>query len=96
MHNIFFTAEAKNNIHDIKSYIDESNPWYSDHVISVIINVINNLSYFPNLWKDVDWFEWVKELIEPNFKHRIIYRINNNPIEILTIFKYQDKYYENI
>lgn len=91
MFKILLSQEAIDNLEDIKNFIAVDNEQYSNKVIDIILNVVNNISYFPNLWKDVEWYDWLRELIEPNFWYRIVYRIlDNKEIEIVTIFKYKD------
>lgn len=88
MFKIFLSNEALDNLDEIKSFIASDNSEYAQKVIDIILNTINNLSYFPNLWKELENYDWLRELVEANFWYRIVYRIlGQNEIEIVTIFK---------
>ena len=92
MYKIILSKEAVDNLQDIKDFISIDNVVYAEKVIDVIMTTITSLSTFPNIWKNLHWYNWLKELVEPNFQHRIIYRISDDEIEIVSIFKYMDKF----
>jgi hypothetical protein len=56
-------------------------------VIEKIFDTISNISIFPNIWKELEWE--IREIVEPNYKFRIIYKVKGEliEIEIISIFK---------
>jgi len=83
MYSIEFTPISEEDINFIQSYIGE----YSNVVLNKIFHTIANLSYFPHLWFERK--DSLKEIIDSNFKFRIIYKIEEKKkiIYILSIFK---------
>lgn len=91
MHNnIIFTQESKNNLNSIYSFIFKDSENNAKKVVSDLILSINNLLFFPELWKKI----WLNKRILINSKHKfkIIYSINENKIIIYSIYK-NKKYY---
>ncbi len=92
MYKIIISPRANNNLTEIKEYISLDNSLMANKVIEKIFNTISNISLFPNIWKEIKW--WFRELVEPNYKFRIIYRIKNEQIEIeiISIFKNKNSF----
>ena len=91
MFQVKYKISSKIDIREIFNYIKIDNPYYAEKVIHTLITFINNnLSIFPNLWKD----KWLglREIIEPTFKYRIIYKIKWNDVFIVSIFKNKNLY----
>jgi len=81
--------EWLNDLEQIKLFISSDNVIISEKVISSIINTIQYLSVFPNLW--VSKNEIYREIVEPAYKYKIRYKIESNYIYIMTIYKFKNK-----
>ena len=82
---------ANEDLIQIKKYISTDNEFYAKKVINSILYTINRqLLYFPKIWKEVDKLENLREIIETNYKFRIIYMIDWNNIHIISIFKHRN------
>ena len=88
MHNIYYTPEAEENLVNIFSYISEDNAFEAAKVLVNIKNSIDILKLFPFAWKIID--DDFRILIETKYKFKIVYKIKNNSVFIVSIFKYQD------
>lgn len=78
-----------NDIDEIKAFIELDNRIISEKVVSSIMNTIQYLSVFPQLWVLKNWDS--REIVESVYKYKIRYKLINNIIYIFTIYKYQNK-----
>ena len=90
MLNIVYSNRASNDIDEIKSFISKDNEYYADKVIETIFNFTNNLWLYPLLGKEISITWWLREIVEPIFRYRIIYKFNGADIVIISILKYKD------
>lgn len=89
MYEIIFSEESLNDIDEIKAFIELDNRIISEKVVSSIMNTIQYLSVFPQLWVLKNWDS--REIVESVYKYKIRYKLINNLIYIFTIYKYQNK-----
>ncbi|MDD2870533.1 MAG: type II toxin-antitoxin system RelE/ParE family toxin [Candidatus Gracilibacteria bacterium] len=85
MYNIEFQESADENLDFIFSYIAEDNGIVAIKVINKINQTIQNLRLFPYMGKP--YFELMREIVEPKYKFRILYKIVGNNIFIVSITK---------
>jgi len=92
MLNIEFQELAHENLDFIFSYIAENDKIIAIKVIQKINNTIKNLELFPYMWKPTIWR--LREIIEPKYKFRIIYYLNEEEktITIISIFKNKNNF----
>ncbi len=92
MYKIIYRPSSLNDINEIFDYISVDNLQVAIKVQETIFNFINYLAIFPMLWKqNWNWFN-LREIIEPAFKYRIIYQIENDTIFIIWVFKNKNLY----
>jgi hypothetical protein len=84
--NIIITPYARKDIDFISDYSNE----FSKFIISSILAVFSILSYFPLSWKLRK--DWLREIIEPKYKFRILYKIEWTNIYIVSVFKWKDSF----
>lgn len=87
MHKVIYTRKAKNNLIKINEYISIDNELYAIKTIQNILKTAKMLSAFPQVWRDFG--NWLRVLVEKNYKYKIVYKISENKIIIVSIFKYQ-------
>ena len=90
MHNIFYLPQARKDLKAIKDFIGKDNAGMSIRVIESILFFINNLSLFPLIGKEVELKLWLREIIQPTYKYRIIYEFDGKDIRIYAVFKYKN------
>ena len=86
---IHWTHEARERLRDIESYIADDSPWRAKQVVERIAKRSRQLSEYPESGRYVPEFpeDNLRELLERPF--RIIYRIKDDRIEILTVLHYR-------
>lgn len=89
MHKIIFLDKAIKNLQEISLYIAIDNPLYAKKVLDSIQMSIDYLAVFPYLWKERK--DWLREIVS-KYKYRVFYRVENEMIIVVSIFKYQDLY----
>ena len=83
---IVWTQEAVNRLISIEEFITDDSPTRATKFISQIINKAESLKKHPNKGRIVPEFS-LPELREIIFKnYRIVYRVSQDLIEILTVF----------
>jgi len=87
MHNIVYSRDSIRDLNEIASFISLDNPFQAKLVLENIYSSIDYLSLFPFLWKERK--DELREILSKN-KYRIFYRIENNKVIIISIFKYKD------
>ncbi|MDD2870576.1 MAG: type II toxin-antitoxin system RelE/ParE family toxin [Candidatus Gracilibacteria bacterium] len=92
MYKIIYKPLALKDINDIYNYIILDNIQVAIKVQETIFNFINYLALFPMLGKQNGNNHNLREIIEPAFKYRIIYKIENNTVFIVGIFKNKNLY----
>ena len=78
-------------IEDLKQifhYIAQDNPFYGTEVVNKIYDSIELLEIFPYIWKERK--DNIREIVEPQYKFRIFYKINDKEIHIISIFKWKN------
>lgn len=83
---IIWSEQATKDLNEIFTYISRDSPYFATLLANQIYEVVSNLIDFPNIGRKVPEFKnpSIREIIFKNY--RIIYRINQNNIEIVTIF----------
>jgi len=90
LRNVIVTKSAKIHIENIHAFIAKDNVLYADKVCDSILWCISwIISMFPNIWKKISK-QGILEIVEPNFKYKIIYIDTGKDIIIIAIYKYQD------
>jgi len=87
MHNIVYSRDSIKDLNEIVNFISLDNPFQAKLVLENIYSSTDYLSLFPFLWKEIK--NWYIEIVSKN-KFRIVYRIENNKVIIISIFKYKD------
>jgi len=87
MYRIEFFDSAMKDLQEISIYISLDNPFQSKKVLESIETSINYLQEFPYLWKERK--DWLRELISKH-KYRVFYKVENEVVYIISIFKYKD------
>ena len=92
MYKIIYKPSSLSDLNEIFYYISQDNFQIATKVQETIFNFINNLALFPMLWKQ-NWNNFLlREVIEPAFKYRIIYKIEDDTVFILWVFKNKNLY----
>lgn len=82
---INWTDNAIEDLKEIKAYISKDSEFYATRFLEKLIDGVGNLSVFPEMGRCVPeaQSELIRELIYRPY--RIIYKINKNNIDIITI-----------
>jgi plasmid stabilization system protein ParE len=90
MRSVFFTPQAEIDLQEIYSFIAADNPFYAEDVCDRIHHSIDVLKTFPLIGT---LFESdLRQIVEPRYRFKIVYRISHEDIEILAIFKYRENW----
>ena len=81
---IRITRPAEQDLTDIRNYIAEHNAPAADQVIARILQSIRYLSYAPRLGRP-GIVPGTRELSIPGLNYKVVYRIDDDVIEILTV-----------
>ena len=73
---------------EIWKYIAQDNLYYANEVLNKIDSSINTIANFPFIWKEMK--NWLRLIVEPTYKFKIIYDIKKDFIYIISIFKYKN------
>lgn len=90
MHNIVYSKDSIRELNEISGYISIDNPLKAKIVLENIYSNIDYLLVFPFIWKEIK--NWYRQLVETNYKFKIVYKILNQTIYIISIFKYKDTF----
>lgn len=83
--NIKIRKRAKKELKYIRKYISKDSIFYANKTVDDIIERISNLSYFPEMGKQIEInHTTVRQIIYKSY--RIFYQVNSNNIYILSIF----------
>lgn len=85
MYKIRYLKVARLDIANIYSYIAIDNPVMALKVYENIKKLVWYLYDFPLIWTKLD--NWLMKIVDSKYKYNIIYKINWDTIEIVTIFK---------
>lgn len=87
---IFYTKQAKEQLFDIKEFISNESKNIAISHLKLLKKKIELLSHFPYLGKENEIFKLntIRDFIILGYK--VIYKINQNSISILAIYKYID------
>ena len=88
MCSIIYTEKSIYNLQEISLYILQDNSFQAKKVIDSIKYSISYLESFPFLWKEVK--NWFRQIVEKEYKYRIIYKVEKEIVYIVSIFKYKD------
>lgn len=82
---VIFSDSAKDDLRDIKNFISRNSLEFADLLLAKIFELAENLKIFPKMGRKVPELneESMRELIIQNY--RIIYRILEENIEIVSI-----------
>ncbi len=88
MYKIVFTKKVEDDFRLINNFIAQDNPIYAIKTIDSILKTMDLLLNFPFVWKLL-WDD-LREIVETNYKYKIVYKIDKKIITILSIYKYQN------
>ena len=88
MFRIKFSKEADLEYLQIWQYIAQDNLFYANEVLNKIDSSIETILQFPFIWVEIE--KWLRRVIEPIYKYKIVYQIIWNIIYIVSIFKYKN------
>jgi plasmid stabilization system protein ParE len=91
MHKIIITDDALENLADIWNYIALDNLFYAQKVNNDILQSINILETFPYIWKEFE--SWLYQIVNPKYKFKIVYQVEEKMILVLAIFREQDNWH---
>jgi toxin ParE1/3/4 len=91
-----WTISAKNDLKDIKDFIKKDSIFYSEKVVSEIVEKTKKLNDFPEIGRIVPELsdEKVREIIV--YSYRIIYKICSDKIDILSVLHGARDFSKNI
>ena len=87
MHKIELMITAIDDLQEISYYISIDNPFQAKKVLEDIYSSIKYLETFPFLWKERK--DWLREIVAKH-KYRVFYKIEQNIVYVVSIFKYKD------
>lgn len=91
MSKVIVSTNAKKSILSIVNYISEDNLFYANKVQDYIKNSILLIWDFPNIWKILE--DWIhRQIVEHKYTFKVIYRIKNETIYIVWIFREQENW----
>ena len=90
MFKVIFYKKAKIQYLSIWEYIAQDNLFYANEVLSKIDKSIEILKIYPFIWRELS--NIYRAIIEPKYKFKIVYRVNNNTIYIVSVFKYKNSW----
>jgi plasmid stabilization system protein ParE len=89
MYNVVFYDEANFDYESIWNYIWQDNLFYANEVLNKIDKSIDIISEFPYIWTELD--KTHKQIVEPKYKFKVVYKLWENTIYIVSIFREQEK-----
>lgn len=87
---IEFSNKASIEYLEIWEFIAKDNLFYANEVLNKIDNSIDTILEFLFIWKEID--TWIRMIVEPTYRFKIIYEIKNDYIYILSVFKYKNSW----
>lgn len=88
MFKIIYSEKVIKDLISIRDFISRDNPFYAIKTLNNFITTIEILKTFPKIW--VLKTKNIRFLIEKNYKYNIVYRIQENNILILAIYKHKN------
>ncbi len=89
MYEIVFSTESLEDISQIHNFISQDNSIIADKVTQAIMNTIQYLTLFPELWPEI-WNSEYREIMDGVYKYQIRYSIVWDTIRIATIYKFKN------
>lgn len=90
MYKIIYSEDTLLDLQEIADYISSDNPFYAKKVITKIYKSIEFLETYPFIGKPRK--DEIRELVEPQYKFRIFYKVENKSVYIISIFKYKNNW----
>ncbi len=88
MFSLNFSKEASLEYLNIWEYIAKDNLFYVNEILNKIDSSIDTILIFPYIWKEIE--NWLKIIVEPIYKYKIVYEVREDIIYIVSIFKYKN------
>ncbi len=85
-----FSKKASLEYIKIWEFIAIDNLFYANEVLNKIDSSIDTILLFPFIWKEVD--SWIRIIVEPTYKFKIVYEVKTDYIYILSVFKYRNSW----
>jgi len=89
MYRIVFSKQAEKEYQEIAAYIAQDNLFYALEVLEKIDKCIDVLIDFPNIGKKIQ-SSWIRIIVEPRYRFKIVYQIQKDFIHIISVFKYKN------
>lgn len=89
MYKIEFSLVSREHMLSIRKFIAKDNPFYAEKVMESLMATCMQLSYFPRMGEEVSG-EFHRMIVEPAFRYKITYLIQDKTVVIVSISKYQD------
>ncbi len=87
MFKIIITQSALEEYAQIGDFIAKDNLYYAHRVLQSIDETFQTLLEFPYIWKIINPTHRI--IVEPQYKYKIVYKVEKNIIYIIAIFKYK-------
>jgi len=88
MYSLRFYNDAKLDYDNIWKYIAQDNMYYANEVLDKIDSSIDKIIMFPFIWEEIE--SWIRKIVDPKYKYKIIYEVKWKIIYIISIFKYRN------
>ena len=90
MPRVEFSKKASLEYFTIGEYIAKDNLFYANEVLNKIDKSIDTILLFPFIWNEIDL--WIRMIVEPTYKFKIVYEIRKDYIYVLSVFKYKNSW----
>ena len=90
MFKIKYTKKAEDKLYSIYSFIAQDNSYVAAKVIMKIKESVEILQMFPYSWIKLEGD--YRFIVDWNYKYKIVYKILNKTIFIISIFKYENSW----
>jgi len=90
MYKVELLPKAITDIINVVDYISKDNVFYANKVQEYINKSIMLLWDFPFIWIKLN--DTYRQIVEPHYKFKIVYRVLNDTIYIVSIFREQNSW----
>jgi len=88
MFKVVYSHKVQQDLRNISDFIARDNPLYAIKTVHSIMKTIEVLEKFPYVGKEIIWN--IRELVEKNYRYKIVYEVWKKIVTIVSIYKYQD------
>lgn len=94
MYKIIFTDKVHNDMDNIFDFIAQDNPFYAHQVYKNITKAATLLWEFPYIGVSIEW--WFRQIVEPRYKFKIVYSIDEDTVYIVSVFREQQDWKKSL